>query len=342
MPGAPSSSSSSSDDNLFNREAWVSTFAGALAGIISDGITHPISTAKSRMQVLKPEAGVSNTTLSLMRHIVRTEGLSQLYAGIGVIAIAAPARALYFLGYEVSKKQGEKLFGEKSPIAHIVSGPIAQLSGSLLWVPMDVVKERMQVQRAPANTATLTPTAGGLQAEAAHSTKHYSSSFRCLVGIARDEGVKGLYRGYVTHQVVWGPFNAVYFAVYEFLKNAALDAYVHSPAAKAAFAEKNQANTSSSDAADGPHLPSFVYPICGAIAGCSGAAVTAPLDLIKTRLQTQGKSGRYKGAIDCFKKIISEEGAATLTRGMGARCAWLAPNVAITMTTYELIRKYFM
>ena len=50
MPPAPSSSSSS-DGAIFDRAAMTSLLAGASAGIISDGITHPISTAKSRLQV---------------------------------------------------------------------------------------------------------------------------------------------------------------------------------------------------------------------------------------------------------------------------------------------------
>ena len=75
--------------------------------------------------------------------------------------------------------------------------------------------------------------------------------------------------------------------------------------------------------------------------GCLAAAATAPLDLVKTRLQTQGSSGQYKGAIDCAIKIVRNEGAASMMRGLGARCLWLSPNIALTMTTYELIKKYF-
>jgi len=75
--------------------------------------------------------------------------------------------------------------------------------------------------------------------------------------------------------------------------------------------------------------------------GCLAAAATAPLDLVKTRLQTQGSSGQYKGAIDCAIKIVRNEGASSMMRGLGARCLWLSPNIALTMTTYELIKKYF-
>lgn len=137
------------------------------------------------------------------------------------------------------------------------------------------------------------------------------------------------------------------------------------------------------DAMEGPAvaLPSYAYPICGAISGCLAAAATAPLDLVKTRLQTQGNTGQYTGAIDCAFKIVKHEGAGSMMRGLGgqttrgkhkrssallsvpcrlaywltlrgcvrwfacalcaARCLWLSPNIALTMTTYELIKQYF-
>lgn len=88
-------------------------------------------------------------------------------------------------------------------------------------------------------------------------------------------------------------------------------------------------------------LPSYAFPICGAFSGCLAAAATAPLDLVKTRLQTQGTSGQYTGALDCARKIIQREGAASMMRGLGARCLWLSPNIALTMSVYEVIKEYF-
>ena len=82
-----------------------------------------------------------------------------------------------------------------------------------------------------------------------------------------------------------------------------------------------------------------VSMIAGSIAGGIAAAVTNPLDVIKTRLQTQGNSGLYTSSWDCVKKLIAKDGLFALTNGMTARILWLAPNVAITMTVYESIKK---
>jgi len=58
----------------------------------------------------------------------------------------------------------------------------------------------------------------------------------------------------------------------------------------------------------------------GATAGAITGVVTTPLDVLKTRLMTQGASGRYKGIVDCTTKIVQEEGVGTLFRVRGLRC----------------------
>ena len=57
--------------------------------------------------------------------------------------------------------------------------------------------------------------------------------------------------------------------------------------------------------------------VAGAIAGVTEVICMYPLDLVKTRLQLQTPSSRvhYSGVIDCFRKIMVNEGARTLYRG---------------------------
>lgn len=85
-------------------------------------------------------------------------------------------------------------------------------------------------------------------------------------------------------------------------------------------------------------LPSYGYPACAAGAGAVAAAITAPLDVVKTRLQTQGTSGAYRGGWHCVQQIWAVEGPKSLFRGVGARILFLAPNHAISMTIYEAMQ----
>jgi len=58
----------------------------------------------------------------------------------------------------------------------------------------------------------------------------------------------------------------------------------------------------------------------GAAAGAFGATVVYPIDLVKTRMQNQRSSvvGQlmYLNSIDCFKKVVRNEGARGLYRGL--------------------------
>lgn len=51
--------------------------------------------------------------------------------------------------------------------------------------------------------------------------------------------------------------------------------------------------------------------VVGALAGAVTGLVTTPLDVIKTRLMTQGVSRKYDGIFDCARKIAQQEGTAT-------------------------------
>lgn len=54
--------------------------------------------------------------------------------------------------------------------------------------------------------------------------------------------------------------------------------------------------------------------IAGALAGAITGLLTTPLDVMKTRLMTQGSSGQYKGILDCATKIAREEGLGTFLK----------------------------
>jgi solute carrier family 25 aspartate/glutamate transporter 12/13 len=52
-----------------------------------------------------------------------------------------------------------------------------------------------------------------------------------------------------------------------------------------------------------------------------------PADVIKTRLQVAARAGQtsYTGVIDCFRKIMQEEGFRALWKGAGGEtrsCGW--------------------
>lgn len=53
--------------------------------------------------------------------------------------------------------------------------------------------------------------------------------------------------------------------------------------------------------------------------GMPAASLVTPADVIKTRLQVAARAGQttYSGVIDCFWKILREEGPKALWKGAG-------------------------
>ncbi|KAF9174136.1 mitochondrial aspartate-glutamate transporter agc1 [Mortierella sp. AD011] len=84
--------------------------------------------------------------------------------------------------------------------------------------------------------------------------------------------------------------------------------------------------------------------LLGSISGAVGATVVYPIDLVKTRMQNQRSKvvGEllYKNSIDCFKKVIKNEGVLGLYRGLGPQLVGVAPEKAIKLTMNDLVRRF--
>ncbi|CAI4210213.1 unnamed protein product [Parascedosporium putredinis] len=83
----------------------------------------------------------------------------------------------------------------------------------------------------------------------------------------------------------------------------------------------------------------------GSIAGAFGAFMVYPIDLVKTRMQNQRSAlpGQrlYKNSIDCFQKVIRNEGVLGLYSGVLPQLVGVAPEKAIKLTVNDLVRKHF-
>jgi len=81
--------------------------------------------------------------------------------------------------------------------------------------------------------------------------------------------------------------------------------------------------------------------VAGLSAGMASTVAGYVPDTIKVRLQTQPLSEpvRYKGAIDCAKRMINEEGVGSLFRGMSTPLMSRAVVNGLCFSTYTLMMK---
>jgi len=79
--------------------------------------------------------------------------------------------------------------------------------------------------------------------------------------------------------------------------------------------------------------------ICGAASGSFSAAITNPLDRIKTLMMTDTTNAYGGSVVACATKILKDDGLSGLFAGVIPRVAYIAPSVCIFFVTYELVQQ---
>lgn len=83
----------------------------------------------------------------------------------------------------------------------------------------------------------------------------------------------------------------------------------------------------------------------GSMAGAFGALMVYPIDLVKTRMQNQRSAApgnqMYNNSIDCFRKVVRNEGFLGLYSGVVPQLIGVAPEKAIKLTVNDLVRGWF-
>ena len=201
----------------------------AFAGIIARSFTHPLDTVKARLQASSQYSGVWDVFQTTMK----SEGILGFYRGFSTVIVGGtPGTILYLCSYDLFK---EKLLlwsvGSSSPESslsfsqnhnthfsiHFVSGISAEAVACLIYVPVDVIKERLQVQQL--NKEHKSSHQLNKEHKSSSRNTYYKGGWDALQKIARNEGLlSGIYKGYGATLASFGPFSAFYFVFYERFK----------------------------------------------------------------------------------------------------------------------------
>ncbi|XP_033633496.1 mitoferrin-1-like [Asterias rubens] len=150
----------------------------------------------------------------------------------------------------------------------------------------------------------------------------YKNVTECIRTILRTEGMHAFYRSYTTQLTMNIPFQSIHFVTYELGQEFLNPGRQYHPTS---------------------------HMFSGAVSGAVAAAVTTPLDVCKTLLNTQEKNvlalgaqqTEIKGMVNAFRTVYQMSGVRGYFKGLQARIIFQMPATALSWSVYEFF-KYFI
>ncbi|KAL2329806.1 hypothetical protein Fmac_017387 [Flemingia macrophylla] len=284
------------------------------AGLFT-GVTvalYPVSVVKTRLQVATKDA-VERNVFSVVKGLLKTDGIPGLYRGFGtVITGAIPARIIFLSTLETTKVAAFKMLEPfrlsettEAAIANGFAGMTSSLFAQSVFVPIDVVSQKLMVQ--------------GYSGHA-----KYSGGLDVARKVLRSEGIRGLYRGFGLSVITYSPSSAVWWASYGSSQRFIWRFLDHGA--------KYDEGTPS------VQKIMFVQATGGIIAGATSSCITTPLDTIKTRLQVMGHENR-SSIKQVVKDLIHEDGWKGFYRGIGPRFFSMSAWGTSMILAYEYLKR---
>ncbi|CAN1275668.1 Mitochondrial uncoupling protein 1 [Linum perenne] len=187
------------------------------------------------------------------------------------------------------------------------SSAFAACFAEICTIPLDTAKVRLQLQKSAVAGDVL-------------KAPKYNGMLGTVATIAREEGAASLWKGIIPGLHRQCLFGGLRIGLYEPVKNF----YV------------------------GPDfvgdVPLSKKILAALTTGAVGISIANPTDLVKVRLQSEGKLApgvprRYSGAINAYSTILKQEGVRALWTGVGPNIARNAIINAAELASYDQVKE---
>ena len=173
---------------------------------------------------------------------------------------------------------------------------------------MDLFKSKMQLQSLQLEVA---------QAQGKHVKPDFTTTWGCVQHVSRRWGLQGWFQGLHSTVLRNAVANGVFFSTYEIVKRHLV---------RRQNAQRASAGT---------------LLAAGATGGFACMAVAHPLDVVKSAIMSDNFDDRkYRGIVDCARKIHRQQGWAGFTRGLVPSLVRASSGNAILVLTVEIVRGY--
>ncbi|PTU18663.1 hypothetical protein P175DRAFT_0503463 [Aspergillus ochraceoroseus IBT 24754] len=288
-------------------------FAGGVAGAVSRTIVSPLERLKILLQI--QSIGREEYKLSIwkaLKKIGKEEGWRGFLRGNGTNCIRIiPYSAVQFGSYNFYKRFAETSpNADLSPLRRLLCGGAAGITSVVVTYPLDIVRTRLSIQSA---------SFAALRQE--HVGEKLPGMFTTMVLIYKNEGgFVALYRGIVPTVAGVAPYVGLNFMTYESVRK-----YL----------------TPEGETTPGP----LRKLLAGAISGAVAQTFTYPFDVLRRRFQINTMSSmgyQYTSILDAVRVIVAEEGIRGLFKGITPNLLKVAPSMASSWLSFELIRDFLL
>ena len=292
----------------------------AMSGMGAATVCHPLDVVRVQMQT--DAAGEYSGPIDCASKIVKQEGLlAGLYAGIGAAYLRQWLYGSCRIGiYAFLLEQAQN---RNSALADSTGGKTAAIPlatkmfmglcsggiGSFVGTPSELALVRMSADsKLPRK-----------------QRRNYKSIFDCLSRIFKEDGIAGLWTGATVTVIRAMLLSACVLGIGSEIKQRLTETGLFGTDGKMFHG-----------------LPLiFTATLCSSF--CANI-VSNPVDVVKSRMMNQNKASssgkgvtQYSGMLDCFGKIIKDEGVAKLWAGFGPAFVKLAPYTIISLILTEKI-----
>ena len=287
-------------DGLGFTEAVRRFVAGGISGAVAKTVTAPLEAIKLKLQYTEDD---DEGALDCARRILEREGWRGFYRGnLANVLRYFPTQAFNFAFKDKIKRLMPKVDRKKHPwrafAVNMVSGGIAGAGSLVLVYPLDTARTQLLIC----------------------TNDDGSPKYANMVEFFRDWNgdVRKLYEGYVVSVAGIIPFRAIYFIVNDTLR--AILPWIRDEGLKGLVSKFT----------------------CAQGAALCAAYASYPFDTVRRRLQVDAQrplgERRYKGNLDCLKKIYRVEGVRALFRGAGYN-ALRTITSALALVAYGELKK---
>ena len=270
----------------------------------------------------------------LLHHIIRTEGMSNIYKGVGPSLLSLSIVITFsFTSYSYFRTNlfhGTDGWDYRNAFSGMMGAPLF----GIVTTPEIFIKTQMQLDNVQAERKRISidnNNSNGQQQQQRQRIQQpqqklqlsgrFTSSFQCAKTLVQSHGPRILYTGHFINTIREAAFVGTYFFCYEGYKTEFQKLL-------ASIENRISSSNNANNRQESSHWSTtFAIPMAGGCAGASAWALTFPLDCVRAGVQGQHISLsstvqlQKQGSIETLKHLIKTKGFTGLYAGVSPSIA---------------------